>query len=983
MRSTKKILLTALALMLIVACLLGITSCKKHEHEYTATVTDPTCTEAGFTTYTCECGDSYTGDEVPAAHAMATVAASAATCTQAGWNEHNACSVCGYSDDKVEIPVTAHNYVSTITTYPTVSTAGVREHKCGGCGASYTTAIDAFTVSLPDFAAMLADVIGDASYTLGIDEAAQIAYVTELTEYTDRNGSKLFSRIEVARATVSGKNGVLTGEIAFKLSLYTVAITDTATDPKTIVYSNTLTPDSTFELSVIVNGNDVSVEVINDGVSTESEAKVDELIYAMIGEMIGADAETAAELIYFMGQATELAPLLVELAETIATIETPTISEEYIEDLAELFALVGRNIIKITTDTNGNTVYTVDPLALKAFLAEIEGKTVAEYLAEVYGEDVVGQLTDFIASLPDLTVREIANAAIDFSEAAGVDVDDIYTLIDTFLKVAGGVEISIEKEINDRYNYTIIDIIAEINGMDEAAKNQAKAQLKGQIDAMIESIESLTFDQLFNLYVGADSEFSITEQLDSAIDMLAANVSIVITFDEYGNLVSIDTTIAERDLNVTVDADEVVISLTWSDDELRVTVDADGILIQCIDNGIVFATGILSVTEEIVGADTVVTVTADFTENTYEDYLDFTATVVNGEVTELDFEIRGYNESDVLVPELQVEYEKSPNGAELVIWLGEDDAIAITYETGNDSFEATLIVLDGTTTVATATLNATAETVGEETTVTITGDIKGEDPTTEDYLDFVATVVNGEVTELYLQFSGYDDEIFRPYVGVYYSKADSTFIFGADDGEREVTLEVNDVSAGLVVRDDDNELFKIGFVLDDVTGDLIYFILNVNDYEYDDQLEASVLVEKFHFLYQDTDNEEGLDNLYIEFMDHTVSIDYGTVGGENKMIITVNESDVIEVAITRYANGYCFDIYYAENSEVMADMSITLYQDTTVTDKIVYRADVDVDHLYITSYEWFAYDDINEVWAADYTILEYLELFANVYFEIA
>ena len=37
-----------------------------HEHSYTAVVTAPTCTEAGYTTYTCECGDSYVADEVPA-----------------------------------------------------------------------------------------------------------------------------------------------------------------------------------------------------------------------------------------------------------------------------------------------------------------------------------------------------------------------------------------------------------------------------------------------------------------------------------------------------------------------------------------------------------------------------------------------------------------------------------------------------------------------------------------------------------------------------------------------------------------------------------------------------------------------------------------------------------------------------------------------------------------------------------------------------
>ena len=31
-----------------------------HEHSYTSSILSATCTEAGYTTYTCQCGDSYT-----------------------------------------------------------------------------------------------------------------------------------------------------------------------------------------------------------------------------------------------------------------------------------------------------------------------------------------------------------------------------------------------------------------------------------------------------------------------------------------------------------------------------------------------------------------------------------------------------------------------------------------------------------------------------------------------------------------------------------------------------------------------------------------------------------------------------------------------------------------------------------------------------------------------------------------------------------
>ena len=40
----------------------------EHEHTWEATITEPTCTEKGYTTYTCECGHSYTETVAVADH---------------------------------------------------------------------------------------------------------------------------------------------------------------------------------------------------------------------------------------------------------------------------------------------------------------------------------------------------------------------------------------------------------------------------------------------------------------------------------------------------------------------------------------------------------------------------------------------------------------------------------------------------------------------------------------------------------------------------------------------------------------------------------------------------------------------------------------------------------------------------------------------------------------------------------------------------
>ena len=86
----------------------------EHSHSYEATVTDPTCTAVGYTTYTCECGDTYTADEVAATgHSYA----------------DGICSVCGAEEH-------THSYEAVVTA-PTCGEAGFTTYTCA-CGDTYT-----------------------------------------------------------------------------------------------------------------------------------------------------------------------------------------------------------------------------------------------------------------------------------------------------------------------------------------------------------------------------------------------------------------------------------------------------------------------------------------------------------------------------------------------------------------------------------------------------------------------------------------------------------------------------------------------------------------------------------------------------------------------------------------------------------------------------------------------------------------------------
>jgi hypothetical protein len=86
----------------------GVNPPKPHEHDYKAVVTAPTCTEQGYTTHTCVCGDSYRDSYTNAlGHDSVDHEAKAATCTEIGWEAYQTCNRCDYTTYK-EIPVKGH-----------------------------------------------------------------------------------------------------------------------------------------------------------------------------------------------------------------------------------------------------------------------------------------------------------------------------------------------------------------------------------------------------------------------------------------------------------------------------------------------------------------------------------------------------------------------------------------------------------------------------------------------------------------------------------------------------------------------------------------------------------------------------------------------------------------------------------------------------------------------------------------------------------
>ncbi|MBO4938474.1 MAG: S-layer homology domain-containing protein [Oscillospiraceae bacterium] len=105
-------------------------------HSYRAVVTAPTCTEGGFTTYTCgTCSDSYTADETAAAgHTYDAGIVTAPTCTTEGFTTHT-CTICGYSYQADYVSALGHEMATDEAVAPSCSAAGLTAGAhCAVCG---------------------------------------------------------------------------------------------------------------------------------------------------------------------------------------------------------------------------------------------------------------------------------------------------------------------------------------------------------------------------------------------------------------------------------------------------------------------------------------------------------------------------------------------------------------------------------------------------------------------------------------------------------------------------------------------------------------------------------------------------------------------------------------------------------------------------------------------------------------------------------
>ena len=161
---TSIVILSLIAVsFLFIGCSFGKNSGLSHKHNFVGVVTAPTCTEQGFTTYTCECGESYVDYQVPATghswkdatctepqiclvcnavgsnrlgHVQVVVEGTDPTCTEDGLTQGISCKRCNeVIVFQNTIPALGHIVVKDVRVAPTCTQTGLTAGShCSRCG---------------------------------------------------------------------------------------------------------------------------------------------------------------------------------------------------------------------------------------------------------------------------------------------------------------------------------------------------------------------------------------------------------------------------------------------------------------------------------------------------------------------------------------------------------------------------------------------------------------------------------------------------------------------------------------------------------------------------------------------------------------------------------------------------------------------------------------------------------------------------------
>lgn len=192
-------------------------------HSYVPAITLPTCTEGGYTTFTCsDCADTYVG-----AHTAALghewdewTVITAAECEKKG-EKTRTCTVCG-AEETAEIEALSHKYEGEVTA-PTYDKEGFTTYTCANCGDTY----------IDDYVAALSKLVSVTIHNLTInkDDVVPLNPVVEKKGHVDYTVTYEVVDPSIAVVDENGNvTGITRGTTQVKCIVTDNATGDTVTD---------------------------------------------------------------------------------------------------------------------------------------------------------------------------------------------------------------------------------------------------------------------------------------------------------------------------------------------------------------------------------------------------------------------------------------------------------------------------------------------------------------------------------------------------------------------------------------------------------------------------------------------------------------------------------------------------------------------------------------------------------------------------------
>ena len=535
MRSTKNILRVLACLAFVFILVFSFASCDKiksifvkHEHSYVPTVTQPTCTEQGYTTYTCECGESYKDNFVDIKHELVIHEAREATCTESGWAEYFTCRKCPYSTYEEIAPI-GHDFEEKITRFPSTMYKGVISTICNTCGESTSKEMEAISVTLPKVAEIIRTFVGMNEVLINAKDT-QLLLVQEF-EADDGSTDKKFVAIELACFEINGKTDDLVAYISLNLGLADFKELAEGEKPEFTKY---------MTVNIVVNGDDVSLAVTENDDLTNDEFALSEKLYGYVANNFGISYEQLAEAYYLIGKLEDYLPVVEGLIEWIQSAELPENSVDFSSAITAIIDCI------VYVDENGYSH--LDLSALVDMIKSISDTTVADMVDEYFGKGTMTKLEVALVALPTTKIRTLAKTVEVFAQTYDIPLDDIYSLVNYVIHAATGADFNIEREIKTRYNKTVAEVVVELTNQGEnitdAEINIMALGMVNSFKEMINLVKKSNIDQLYNYYNYGDInyDYSLTGDIISVIEVLDAALTLSWHTSEDGELDALNVT---------------------------------------------------------------------------------------------------------------------------------------------------------------------------------------------------------------------------------------------------------------------------------------------------------------------------------------------------------------------------------------------------------------------------------------------------------